>query len=276
MSRTPAFRFVLVCSLLALPACAHEPAAGSDAGAPGSDAATPSSCGATGRSGTTPCEVTPSGTCAAGQWCNLEMVTCSVGCTSDANCPADEQCVRAAGEGVGVCQPCTSCGDGRCDPGEQCTADCGMPARCGDGVCNEVPASCPSDCSTGPVCGDGACNGTETATSCPADCAAGPDCGDGTCNGAETRASCPGDCPPVCGDGTCEGSESALLCPADCDDGRDRCFQICNDFVFFECVSSASTCTAACDASTRGARQSFADCVNVTACDTYDACIGLL
>lgn len=235
--------------------CAPEPIAGTDAGPPGSDAPPTSSCGMPGRTGTTSCDVTPSGTCPSGQWCNLEMVTCSVGCTSDGNCPADEQCVRAAGEGVGVCQPCASCGDGRCDAGEACPADCGTPARCGDGVCNgiETEASCPADCSV-PRCGNGVCDAIETSASCPADCPAGP----------------------VCGDGTCDPSESALGCPADCDDGRDRCFDICNDFEFFDCVSSASSCIAACDAATPAARRSFADCVNVTLCDTYDACIGLL
>src|SRR3990172_7930912 len=89
--------------------------------------------------------------------------------------------------------PVLSCGNARCDSGENC-------------------ASCASDCGACPAgCGDGTCNGSESCTSCAADCGACPaSCGDGTCNGSESCTSCAADCgacPASCGDGTCNGGE---------------------------------------------------------------------
>jgi hypothetical protein len=85
------------------------------------------SCGSPGRSGTTTCLASPNAQCPAGQYCDSEMLTCSVGCTSDENCPADEECVRGSGEAVGTCTACPRCGDGACSAGEtaeSCPADC--------------------------------------------------------------------------------------------------------------------------------------------------------
>ena len=217
---------------LSLAACQPNPIGPDGDAGPRSDAASVASCVVAGRTGTTECATSISGSCPAGQYCDTVMLTCSAGCTSDANCPGDELCARAAGEAVGACAPCERCGDGRCDAGESCAADC----------------------PTGPVCGDGACNGTETPSTCPADCAP----------------------PSVCGDGACAPEESATLCPADCDDSLMTCFGICNDFAFFECIPSAAPCVSACNAATRAARLDFAACVNVTLCETNDACIGLL
>lgn len=72
------------------------------------------------------------------------------------------------------------CGDGLCDPSEDCTtcaADCGpCSGACGDGVCDgrESCEVCPEDC--------GSCN-AGTCTSCPTDCACERDeqCTDGVC-----------------------------------------------------------------------------------------------
>ena len=265
---------------LSLAACQPNPIGPDGDAGPRSDAASVASCVVAGRTGTTECATSISGSCPAGQYCDTVMLTCSAGCTSDANCPGDELCARAAGEAVGACAPCERCGDGRCDAGESCAADCPTGPVCGDGACNgtETPSTCPADCTARPVCGDGACNGTETPSTCPADCAPPSVCGDGACNGTETPSTCPADCAPpsVCGDGACAPEESATLCPADCDDSLMTCFGICNDFAFFECIPSAAPCVSACNAATRAARLDFAACVNVTLCETHDACIGLL
>tara|TARA_Y100000310_G_C20573774_1_gene759414 strand:- start:51 stop:1211 length:1161 start_codon:yes stop_codon:yes gene_type:complete len=97
------------------------------------------------------------------------------------------------------------CGNNKCDLGEEqtCSEDC--PVTCGDGVC-ETGEVCEADCLT-IVCGDGVC---EQGESCAADCTTAT-CGDGVCDGGET---CVADCEEsVCGDGTCDVGES---CAADC------------------------------------------------------------
>lgn len=60
------------------------------------------------------------------------------------------------------------CGDGRCDAGESCIADCGP--VCGDGICS-AGESCSADCGPppGPVCGDGICEVSEHGW-CNSDC----------------------------------------------------------------------------------------------------------
>ncbi|MEM1180116.1 MAG: hypothetical protein AAGM22_17370 [Acidobacteriota bacterium] len=71
--------------------------------------------------------------------------------------------VLCNGGGLGPC-----CGDGICEPGENCLLDC---AVCGDGVCssNEDCSNCSLDCGGCPRCGDGICNGLETCANC-SDC----------------------------------------------------------------------------------------------------------
>jgi hypothetical protein len=69
-----------------------------------------------------------------------------------------------------------SCGDGSCDPSEDCS-------------------SCPSDCNVCPeTCGDGQCDPSESCGSCEADC--GACCGNDSCDAAEGEswASCWRDC----------------------------------------------------------------------------------
>ncbi|MEM1177547.1 MAG: hypothetical protein AAGM22_04330 [Acidobacteriota bacterium] len=67
------------------------------------------------------------------------------------------------GLGGGAC-----CGDGVCEAGELCAADC---AACGDGVCNqnESCATCIADCGSCGFCGDGICSGLESCATC-SDC----------------------------------------------------------------------------------------------------------
>jgi hypothetical protein len=107
--------------------------------------------------------------------------------TPDAAAPAPDGGVPAPDAAV-VCDaaPPPVCGDGVCDEGEICEADC-CDHTCGDGMCSEGE-DCPADCPPG-TCGDGHCDDGED---CPADCP--PDtCGDGTCSEGE-------DCEADCGE----------------------------------------------------------------------------
>ena len=65
-----------------------------------------------------------------------------------------------------------SCGNGRCEPPEDCRScerDCG--SCCGNGRCEppEDCRSCERDC--GRCCGNGRCEPPEDENSCPRDCA---------------------------------------------------------------------------------------------------------
>jgi len=108
----------------------------------------------------------------------------------------------------------SSCGDGSCDIGEQCVADC---AICGDGLCEEGEV-CALDCDeiVNAICGDGICELGET---CSIDCIEEPvsTCGDNICQETENPASCSEDCSvPICGDNICESLENQASCPDDC------------------------------------------------------------
>ncbi len=123
----------------------------------------------------------------------------------------------------GWCELEITCGNGTCDPLEDCqTCPCDCGPCCGNGTCqpllNEDCQSCPQDC--GPCCGDAVCEPThgEDCTVCPQDC--GDCCGNGTCQPllSEDCQSCPQDCGECCGDGACEPShgEDCVVCPQDC------------------------------------------------------------
>jgi hypothetical protein len=123
----------------------------------------------------------------------------------------------------GTCGP-TQCGDGQCQPEEDCT-------------------NCPDDCGACPdLCGDGTCQLSEDCNSCPADCGPCYWCGDNYCDPNEDCQSCPedcGQCPILCGDGNCQTllGENCANCPQDCACGGTTCSQIltciygCGDFL---------------------------------------------
>lgn len=67
----------------------------------------------------------------------------------------------------------SECGNGSCEPPEDCN-------------------SCPSDC--GDCCGNRKCEPPEDCKSCPGDC--GDCCGNHQCEPPEDCNSCPGDCGP--------------------------------------------------------------------------------
>ncbi len=163
----------------------------------------------------------------------------------------DEACVAEVTSACGL--SCATCGNGTCDPGEDCAtcADCGScPASCGDGLCSafESCGSCPIDCGPCAACGNGICEyfAGEVCGGCMADCGScGPTCGDGVCSGTETCSDCPTDCGPcakVCGDGMCDvyRGESCASCSADC----GTCASSCGDA---RCTANESTCTCASD-----------------------------
>ncbi|MBA2540404.1 MAG: hypothetical protein H0V17_12260 [Deltaproteobacteria bacterium] len=88
-------------------------------------------------------------------------------------------------------------------------------STCGDGVCDPLENCrlCAIDCACPAVCGDSYCDPGESTTMCPGDCT--HVCGDMVCDPGETRLNCEGDC-VVCDDTFCDPGETPELCPADC------------------------------------------------------------
>jgi hypothetical protein len=91
------------------------------------------------------------------------------GCRSGHDLDGDGLVGCADDDCWGICTPI-------CPPGST-SASCPMQARCGDGTCDPVEncRNCPGDCPLGdtkcPVlCGDGFCDSTESAATCPGDC----------------------------------------------------------------------------------------------------------
>jgi hypothetical protein len=137
------------------------------------------------------------------------------------------------------------CGDGTCDPDENCDScyndcACKSPAECHEGEC--VVPECGSDgeCADDDPCTVDKCYfaqhvnaycGQEPLKSCrdndgccPKNCNANidedcePDCGNEVCETGETVDDCARDCEvqPDCGDGRCDSGEDFNSCPADC------------------------------------------------------------
>jgi len=169
------------------------------------------------------CGVCPSG-CGDGTCSPSQGEDCS-NCAQDCACPTGYNCDPSAPfDGCVLITP--TCGDGDCDPTEDCSsclADCGPCApTCGDGDCTseETCTNCPSDCGVCPVtCGDHWCSPTngENCFNCMADCACPSGyscdpsapfdgcvrisgCGDGVCVAPETMTTCPADCTPIIGE----------------------------------------------------------------------------
>ncbi|MCH8147394.1 MAG: choice-of-anchor B family protein, partial [Planctomycetes bacterium] len=188
--------------------------------------------------------------------------------------------------------PC--CGDGSCDPGEDCNTcsnDCisGSGSICGNGVCEPgedcTTGSCPDDCrgqqggrpSNRFCCsGDIGGGGGDGAT----------DCNDPVCTSDGWACSFSGANPFCCGNGVCESGEDSSNCaidcactvPSDCDDTNECTVDDCVSGVCqnppvadnTSCNAGADICcggtctTAACDVN--------ADCDDGEACTT-DTCL---
>ncbi|HEV7554163.1 MAG TPA: kelch repeat-containing protein, partial [Kofleriaceae bacterium] len=90
------------------------------------------------------------------------------------NAHPDEAChfdVDDDGDGLAGCADpdCWSVCTPACPPGVSCA---GTTPRCGDGVCDPIEDCriCPADCACTPVCGDFICDPGEDHLSCPGDC----------------------------------------------------------------------------------------------------------
>ena len=139
------------------------------------------------------------------------------------------------------------CGDGTCAPGEStanCPADCkggSYTWTCGDKKCDiGEQFYCAGGC-PGPQCGDGKCQWPENASGCPGDCKGGGgtwSCGDGKCDLAE-KIYCAKDCQPdpaICVASKCSSQwkacqadpkcKAAVDCALDCGTGWN-CAQKC-------------------------------------------------
>ncbi len=136
----------------------------------------------------------------------------------------------------------TTCGNGKCEAGEQCPVDC--KAACGDLVCggDETYATCAVDCGTlfkaFQSCGLQSCYGAWTSCLADAGCVGFyncvlnckdegcyENCVDATPDAASVLADtldacmedkCDVDYQPPCGDSLCEVGESTADCPKDC------------------------------------------------------------
>jgi hypothetical protein len=142
------------------------------------------------------------------------------------------------------CGPESFCGDGVCDPGEDCEScpeDCGECSPCdsGDGNCCVInstpgcdnPACCNAVCDVDPYC----CN-VEWDSACAlqaagkfndlCDCGPGTVCGDGVCDPGEDCENCPEDC----GECPCDGGSGGDCCENNGTPGCDNpacCEAVC-------------------------------------------------
>lgn len=173
------------------------------------------------------------------------------------DCAEHEACVE------GACAYVPWCGDGACDPDEDCIScepDCGP--CCGNGLCQEELGenceSCVSDCACpscgqecvqanclftacdGRQCGDDGCQGScgdcgEHEACQDGTCVPVSWCGNGVCDADEDCHTCQQDCGTCCGNGVCEPlfDENCQYCPTDCACG---CGEVCLNL---ECVFTA-------------------------------------
>ena len=125
------------------------------------------------RDGETECGTSVEGMpvyCSAGQYCATAFINeCSLGCLSDENCAANQECIKPSGQNVGVCEEVDPCANVNCDAGQQCVA----------GACM-TPNTCANvSCGQGEVCRDGQCYSTDPCEG--VQCNAGQLCNNGQC-----------------------------------------------------------------------------------------------
>jgi protein-disulfide isomerase len=213
------------------------------------------------------------GACETAESCDSCPEDCGACACGDGVCSTGEDCETCPDD----CAPCTTCGDGVCDPYDEdcsaCPADCG--SCCGDGLCDpgdEDCSSCPGDCAPCESCGNGTCDSFEDGCSCGQDC--GACCGDGECTSGETCETCGQDCGPCtyCGNGTCDADENCEYCPSDCttcsgpDAGVGYCGDgLCNGY------ESCSTCSYDCGGCPVPDAGTYAYCGDGL-CNGYESC----
>jgi len=166
-------------------------------------------------------------------------------------CQPGEDCSTCSVD-CGACPPV--CGNETCEPGESCStcgSDCGAcPPACGGGTCEagEDCSTCASDCGAcPPVCGNETCEPGEDCSTCAGDCGTCPAvCGNNACEPGEDCGTCSQDCgacPAVCGNEDCESGEDCSTCPSDC----GLCPAVCGNGAC-ELQESCSTCSQDCGA----------------------------
>ena len=193
------------------------------------------SCNA-GSTGETMCAF-GSSVCGAGQFCEDDAF-CEPGCTSDANCLAGDRCVRAAGEAVGSCAPCspppptTNADAGpvasdsitRCEAAFMRAFDCGLIDNAelagGQDACTSVLTESERNIFAGCVEAAAGCGDVET-------CVGGGS--DGSCVDDAECDTTPGLSHEICSGGLCViGCRFDGDCGNDyeCDDFANACFPI--------------------------------------------------
>ncbi|MDD4318745.1 MAG: DUF4215 domain-containing protein [Candidatus Peribacteraceae bacterium] len=191
----------------------------------------------------------------AGEWCT-RVGSCVSNCNSDDECPLGTICSAPDC----IADPC---GDGSCDSGEGCAADCATELFCDDLADNDQDASMDcddSDCAEDPacICGNGQIDEGENCHTCEADagCTSPDVClessegaGDWSCT--------------ACGNGQVDEGEDCANCSADagCDEG-ESCVDIANE----------QTCVDTCTILTCGACESCSEGVCHTDCTGSEVC----
>jgi hypothetical protein len=209
------------------------------------------------------------------------VVTCEAAC-EDLAC-GDDGCGGSCGECdgdlacvEGACVTAPVCGDGACQPGEDCAAcaeDCACPCgeACQDGAC--VFTACDER-----ECGDDGCGWT--CGMCPLDehcedgaCVAGPVCGDEQCVEGEDCGSCPDDCGCGCGEGCVGGACKFTACEGrDC--GDDGCGGSCGDCPEGEvCDSGKCAPSSTCDDGTCDPGEDCESCPADCGCGCGEGCV---
>jgi len=221
--------------------------------------------------------------CAAGvcTWKACDGKECgSDGCGgSCGTCAAHHVCE------LGLCHYVPWCGDGACDPSEDCAdcpvdcaCDCGESCTagvcaftacvgklCGDDGCGGSCGTCADHyacnqgaCAYVPWCGDGVCNGDETCSSCGADCACG--CGQACDHGACVFTACEG---KACGSDGCGGSCGTCPDHHACQKGACAYVPWCGDGTCDpdeDCGACPSDCACGCGEACLGTTCVFAAC----------------
>ena len=137
-----------------------------------------------------------SDSCAAGTYCDVDVLTCKAGCKGDQECAA------------GICSSQHVCVE--CVPGATDT--------CADGKFCGPQFTCIRGCKQGTQCASGQCTASHDCAHClsDAECQAGFVCSTGTCHATcGGQATCATDATTCCGDRCADVKRDALHC-GDC------------------------------------------------------------
>ncbi len=216
-----------------------------------------------------PASVTSDGVFDAGYSVPVRCTGCAAGYALQ-----DGVCVSAASCGNGSCEPgedCNNCGDCTCSVSGSCMNHENLYYYCDEGYCGnntcesgrgEDCNSCSQDCGCS---GSDSCNGNGNGSgySCQsssycgnASCESGEDCsncsqdcgcGNGySCNSDGTRYYCDSWSYPSCGNNSCESGEDCNNCSQDCGCGDGTCYYV---GPYYSCTAAPSCGDGSCDGS---------------------------